>query len=164
MLAMNIESGAQDQAPCSATSFLMVPRASTLSQELLQASPGSSLPAEFAAQILAQAVAKAPSSFAQEPVNHFNEKPTHLQAYAPQSGQVIGILSQMKDEFEANLSQAQKSELKAAEDYAKLKAAAEEQIASDSERLDNMELENAAASKALSDAKEDLEAARTKLS
>merc|ERR1719375_788706 len=163
---MNIESGAQDQSQtsASATSFLMVPRASTLSQELLQASPGSSLPAEFAAQLLAQAVAKATPSFAQEPVNHFNEKPTHLQAYAPQSGQVIGILSQMKDEFEANLSQAQKSELKAAEDYAKLKAAAEEQIASDSERLDNMELENAAASKALSDAKEDLEAARTKLS
>merc|ERR1719375_2261835 len=144
MLAMNIESGAQDQTSSSATSFLMIPRASTLSQELLQATPGSSLPAEFAAQILARAVATS-ASFAQEPVNHFNEKPTHLQAYAPQSGQVIGILSQMKDEFEANLSQAQKEELKAADDYAKMKAAAEAQIASDSERLDNMEEENAAA-------------------
>merc|ERR1719440_2702029 len=35
-----------------------------------------------------------------------------MQSYAPQSGQIFGILQQMKEDFEVNLSEAQKSEAK----------------------------------------------------
>eukprot|EP00747_Dinoflagellata_sp_TGD_P109120 gnl/TRDRNA2_/TRDRNA2_170593_c2_seq4.p1 gnl/TRDRNA2_/TRDRNA2_170593_c2~~gnl/TRDRNA2_/TRDRNA2_170593_c2_seq4.p1 ORF type:complete len:679 (-),score=232.25 gnl/TRDRNA2_/TRDRNA2_170593_c2_seq4:83-2119(-) len=51
-------------------------------------------------------------------------------SYEPQSGQVFGILKQMKEDFEASLSGAQKSELKAKEEYEMLKAAKEDEIAS----------------------------------
>merc|ERR1740138_1668698 len=36
-----------------------------------------------------------------------------MQSYAPQSGQIFGILGQMKEDFEVNLSEAQKTEAKA---------------------------------------------------
>merc|ERR1719326_2678158 len=40
----------------------------------------------------------------------FDSEPTFKQSYAPQSGAIFGILKQMKETFEANLSQAQKDE------------------------------------------------------
>merc|ERR1719375_308241 len=52
-----------------------------------------------------------------------------MQSYAPQSGQIFGILGQMKEDFEANLSEAQKTEAKAQEQYDSLKAAKEDEIA-----------------------------------
>jgi len=52
-----------------------------------------------------------------------------MQSYAPQSGQIFGILGQMKEDFEANLSQAQKSEAKAKSEYDALKAAKEDELA-----------------------------------
>jgi chromosome segregation ATPase len=51
-----------------------------------------------------------------------------MQSYAPQSGQIFGILGQMKEDFEANLSEAQKSEAKAKAEYESLKAAKEDEI------------------------------------
>lgn len=52
-----------------------------------------------------------------------------FQSYAPQSGQIFGILQQMKEDFEANLSEAQKAEAKAKAEYEALKAAKEDEIA-----------------------------------
>jgi chromosome segregation ATPase len=52
-----------------------------------------------------------------------------FQSYAPQSGQIYGILQQMKEDFEANLSESQKAEAKAKAEYEALKAAKEEEIA-----------------------------------
>jgi len=52
-----------------------------------------------------------------------------MQSYAPQSGQIFGILNQMKEDFEVNLSEAQKSEAKAKSEYESLKAAKEDEIA-----------------------------------
>merc|ERR1719207_96567 len=52
-----------------------------------------------------------------------------MQSYAPQSGQIFGILGQMKEDFEVNLSEAQKSEAKAKAEYDTLKAAKEDEIA-----------------------------------
>merc|ERR1719399_1914335 len=52
-----------------------------------------------------------------------------MQSYAPQSGQIFGILEQMKEDFEVNLSEAQKAEAKAKEEYETLKAAKEDEIA-----------------------------------
>merc|ERR1719478_792311 len=51
-----------------------------------------------------------------------------FQSYAPQSGQIFGILGQMKEDFEVNLSEAQKTEAKAKAEYDALKAAKEDEI------------------------------------
>merc|ERR1719498_1737028 len=46
-----------------------------------------------------------------------------MQSYAPQSGQIFGILGQMKEDFQANLKEAQKAEAKSKTEYETLKAA-----------------------------------------
>merc|ERR1719326_99992 len=51
-----------------------------------------------------------------------------FQSYTPQSGQIFGILKQMQEEFEASLSQSQKDEAKAKEDFASLKTAKEAEL------------------------------------
>merc|ERR1719272_1233819 len=51
-----------------------------------------------------------------------------MQSYAPQSGQIFGILGQMKEDFEVNLSEAQKGEAKAKAEFESLKAAKEDEI------------------------------------
>jgi len=81
-------------------------------------------------------------------------------SYAPQSGAIFGILTTMKEEFEANLSQEQKDEEKAKADFAASSKAKSEQIATAKEKLDATEGANAANQKALSDAKENLELTR----
>merc|ERR1719305_1749381 len=53
----------------------------------------------------------------------FLQQPAGFQSYAPASGQIFGILKQMKETFESNLSSSQKDELQAAEDFANLKSA-----------------------------------------
>jgi len=52
-----------------------------------------------------------------------------MQSYAPQSGQIFGILKQMKEDFEVNLSEEQKAEAKAESEYQSLKAAKQDEIA-----------------------------------
>merc|ERR1719238_869803 len=51
-----------------------------------------------------------------------------FRSYAPQSGQIFGILKQMKEEFEKDLAALQEGEKKAAEDFAKLKLAKEKEL------------------------------------
>jgi len=53
-----------------------------------------------------------------------------FKSYAPQSGQIYGILQQMQEDFEKSLAESQAAEKKAVEDYQALKAAKEEEIAS----------------------------------
>jgi len=136
-----------------------------LLQSLLDSEQSTQLPAEFAARVLAAATAEeattASSSssqgggavaLTQERLN----QPAPFQSYSPQSGQIFGILKQMKDDFEANLSKAQKEELKAREEFAELKVALEKEIETGAVKLDEMEVDAAGNAKALSDAKEDL--------
>merc|ERR1719215_431832 len=54
---------------------------------------------------------RAAASFIQSPQDYFDAKPTFKQSYAPQSGEIFGILTQMLETFEANLSQSQKEEM-----------------------------------------------------
>merc|ERR1719316_205671 len=49
--------------------------------------------------------------------------------YAPQGGEIFGILTNMKESFEANLATAQKNEADAIAAYQELKAAKEDEIA-----------------------------------
>merc|ERR1719326_475699 len=52
-----------------------------------------------------------------------------MQSYAPQSGQIFGILKQMKEDFEKNLSDSQAAEKKSVKEYEMLKAAKKDEIA-----------------------------------
>merc|ERR1719298_338413 len=59
-----------------------------------------------------------------------------MQSYAPQSGQIVGILKQLKEDMEDDLSENQKNELKAQEDFTALKAASEEEMATTKKQQD----------------------------
>merc|ERR1719321_2396067 len=76
------------------------------------------------------------ASFIQQPQDYFDAEPTFKQSYAPQSGQIFGILKQMKETFESNLSGSQKEELASQKAYEELKAAKEEEIAAGQEQVD----------------------------
>merc|ERR1719335_2168881 len=65
--------------------------------------------------------------FVQQPMDYFDAKPTFNQPYAPQSGQILGILKQMKESFESNLSQSQKEEMEAQKSYEDTKQGKEAQ-------------------------------------
>merc|ERR1719310_1917623 len=62
------------------------------------------------------------SAFLQQPADYMDAEPTFKQSYAPQSGEILGILKQMLEEFEADLSQAQKDEIAAQTQFEELKA------------------------------------------
>merc|ERR1719377_114336 len=64
-------------------------------------------------------------AFVQSPEDYFDAAPTFKQSYAPQSGEIFGILKQMKETFESNLSASQKEELEGQKSYESLKAAKE---------------------------------------
>merc|ERR1719287_117848 len=51
---------------------------------------------------------RAAAAFVQSPEDFFDAEPTFKQSYAPQSGEIFGILKQMKETFETNLSASQK--------------------------------------------------------
>merc|ERR1719393_718649 len=52
-----------------------------------------------------------------------------FRSYAPQSGQIFGILKQMKEQFDKDLMELQEGEKKALADFEALKLAKEEQLA-----------------------------------
>jgi len=117
-------------------------------------SPEETLPVEFARRILERSAKQASSNgFLQQPAGAGESR-------ASASTGIFGILETMAEEFEKNLSTAQKDELKAKEDYEALAAAKEESITVGKEKLDAMQAEDAGNAKALSDAKEDLELTR----
>jgi chromosome segregation ATPase len=106
------------------------------------------LPAEYAGQLLEKFARTGPSLMQQS---------NDLPSYTPASSEIVGILKQMKDEFEANLSQAQKEEMQAQQEFEQLKATKEEEIAAARKMRDDKKTEMYANKKALEDAKEDLD-------
>jgi hypothetical protein len=67
-----------------------------------------------------------------------------FESYTPQSGQIFGILKQMQEEFESDLSIAQKNEMKARADYAGLKEAKEAELAAGMKQLEQLNQDDAA--------------------
>lgn len=112
------------------------------------------LPMPFAQKVVADAAKLAP----QKPSGNFLQQPVDAAyaSYSSRSNQIYGIMTQMLEEFESQLSTAQKDEMKAAEDASAVAKAKKEQIAVGKEKLDDLEGEHSANIKALSDAKEDL--------
>merc|ERR1712151_1199445 len=97
---------------------------------------------------------RAAMAFIQAP--GFDSEPTFKQSYAPQSGEIFGILRQMKETFEANLSNSQKEELENQKAYEELKAAKEEEIAAGQAQIDTKTQELADTDEKNAQAKEDV--------
>merc|ERR1719265_762277 len=126
-----------------------------------------------------QAPVENAASFLQAPIESFVDAevadPTHtnfVQALAsaktgsgaPASGEIFGILKQMKESFESNLSQSQKDELANQKAYEDLKAAKEEEIAEGQSQLDRKTEELATTDEKLAHSKQDIEDTRASLS
>merc|ERR1719453_983510 len=114
--------------------------------------------------VLTHAERKTVSSFVQAPEDYFDAKPTFKQSYAPQSGQIFGILKQMRETFEANLSASQKEEMANQKAYEDLKAAKEAEIKAGQEQIDSKTQELADTDEKNAQAKEDLEDTKKSLS
>merc|ERR1719379_786020 len=115
-------------------------------------------------EIVTPAQRKAVTAFVQAPGDYFDAEPTFKQSYAPQSGQIFGILKQMKETFETNLSNSQKEEMQAQQAYEDLKAAKENEIKAGTELKDKKTQELADTDAKLAQDKQDLEDTRNSLS
>merc|ERR1719473_446258 len=119
------------------------------------------------AEVLREAITpkqrKTVASFIQAPADYFDAKPTFKQAYAPQSGQIFGILQQMKETFEANLASSQKEENENQKAYEDLKAAKEAEIQAGQEQIETKTQELADTDEKLAQSKQDIEDTRASL-
>jgi len=84
--------------------------------------------------------------------------------YAPQSGEIFGILEQMKESFENNLAELQKEEAANVKAFGELKAAKNEEIAAGQDQIDAKTQEGADGEEKLAQNKEDLEDTKKNLS
>merc|ERR1712072_717037 len=114
--------------------------------------------------VLTHSERKAVSSFIQAPEDYFDAEPTFKQSYAPQSGEIFGILKQMKETFETNLSSSQKEEMANQKAYEDLKAAKEEEIAAGQAQIDSKTQELADTDEKNAQAKEDVADTKKSLS
>mmetsp|Transcript_138048 Transcript_138048/g.344669 ORF Transcript_138048/g.344669 Transcript_138048/m.344669 type:complete len:801 (-) Transcript_138048:84-2486(-) len=117
------------------------------------------LPLKFAARVVAQEAGSAATD-SRTFLQMRGKQPIFESRSSARSSQIYGILQQMQEEFEAELAQAQQTELKAQADYTALSGAKAAEIDTGKAKLDEMEVEGAANQKALSDAKEDLSITR----
>jgi hypothetical protein len=113
--------------------------------------------------VLTHSDRRAAAAFIQSPEDYFDAAPTFKQSYAPQSGEIFGILQQMKETFETNLAAAQKEETASQKAYEDLKAAKEEEIAAGQEQLDSKTQELADTDEKNAQAKEDIKDTRESL-
>jgi hypothetical protein len=84
-------------------------------------------------------------------------------SYQPASSQIFGILKQMKEEFESNLSTEQKTEQQAVEDFTALKKAKEYEIDASASQIKQKTQDAADAANKLAESKENLESTREAL-
>jgi septal ring factor EnvC (AmiA/AmiB activator) len=84
----------------------------------------------------------------------------HGEAYYPSyhatSGEIVGVLKELKEEMESDLSEAQKTEMDRAATFASLRAAKTQEIESGEAMAEKKEDEKATTDNALAEAKEDL--------
>mmetsp|Transcript_78813 Transcript_78813/g.156097 ORF Transcript_78813/g.156097 Transcript_78813/m.156097 type:complete len:684 (+) Transcript_78813:84-2135(+) len=114
--------------------------------------------------IISPSQRRAVASFIQAPQDYFDAKPTFKQSYAPQSGEIFGILTQMLETFQGNLAQSQKEENENQKAYEDLKAAKEAEIAAGQEQIDKKTGELADTDEKNAQAKEDIEDTKKSLS
>jgi len=85
------------------------------------------------------------------------QQPANAGSYAPASGEIFGILKQMKETFETDVAAAQKEEKASQMAYEELKAAKEAEIAAAQEQIETKTEELAATDEKLAQAKTDKE-------
>jgi len=85
------------------------------------------------------------------------------QGYAPQSGEIFGILQQMKETFEKDMSETQKEEMANQKAYEELKAAKEAQVAAGQEQVNSKTQELADTDQRLANSKTDIEDTKNSL-
>jgi len=131
------------QSESSATSmeFLKVP---VMLQQLVQKH----------ADMFSPAQKRAVGSFVQTATN---------EEYAPASGEIFGILKQMKETFETNLANSQKEEMQSQKDYEDLKAAKEAEIKAGQDLIDTKSTELGTTDEKNAQSKESLEDTRDTL-
>merc|ERR1719262_1689951 len=96
-------------------------------------------------------------SFLQEPTKMaFLQQAPSAGSYAPQSGQIFGILSQMLETFEINSADAKKEEASAVATYADLKTSKTAEIAASNKKVTTKSAESAAAKELAASSKEGL--------
>jgi len=81
----------------------------------------------------------------------------YMASYAPQSGEILGVLKQLKDEIQASLSDSQKEEAEAAATFSELRTAKTAEIENGETTAERKEDELANTNNALAEAKEDLD-------
>jgi len=100
---------------------------------------GSNSPLKGIATMLSIAMAKYSDSIEitpsqKETIDTFIQSP--FQSYAPQSGEIFGILKQMQENFEQNLSSSQKEEIENQKAYQGLKDAKQTEIRAGKDQID----------------------------
>jgi len=110
---------------------------------------------KFAARLVERA-ARAPSAGGRGAAFLQVAQPLYESRSSARSAGVYGVMTQMLEEFEAELKTMQSEETQGQESYAALAAAKEEEIEAGKKKLDEMQAEDAGNAKALSDAKKDL--------
>jgi len=114
--------------------------------------------------VLTHSQRRAIASFLQEPEGYLDAEPTFKQSYAPQSGQIFGILDQMRESFEGNLATSQKEEMANQKAYEDLKIAKKDEIDAGQEQIEAKTQKLATTEDKLAHAKEDLDDTKTSLS
>mmetsp|Transcript_41773 Transcript_41773/g.88515 ORF Transcript_41773/g.88515 Transcript_41773/m.88515 type:complete len:682 (+) Transcript_41773:95-2140(+) len=105
----------------------------------------------FLAELIGQEGQKVAKAFVQA------SQPDVFSSYSSQSGQVFGMLKEMKEQFEKNLASSQKDETKDQEDYAALKGAKDAEMKAANEQVTQKTNELADAQQQLANDKGDLE-------
>jgi DNA repair exonuclease SbcCD ATPase subunit len=142
-------------------SFLQVKRSHVLS---VAATLQKSLSSPQLQGVLTPSERRAALSFIQSPQDYFDAAPTFKQSYAPQSGEIFGILRQMKETFETNLASSQKEEAENQKAYSELKAAKEDEIAAGQAQIDSKTDELATTDEKNAQAKVDVDDTKASLS
>merc|ERR1719356_1710321 len=104
------------------------------------------------------------SAFIQAPEDFFDASPTMAdQSYTPQSGEIFGILTQMKETFEKDLSDAQKTEEQREKAFEEIKKLKEDEIFAGQAQIEKKTEELADTDERLAHAKEDIENTKASL-
>jgi len=121
----------------------------------LDSSMSDSLPLKFAAQLVAKAALPSHGQGTKF-LQVAEAQPLYESRSSHRSATIFGVMTQMLEEFEAELTTEQKDELRGQADFQALAAAKTAEIAAGKKKLDEMQADDAGNKKALSDAKEDL--------
>merc|ERR1719197_2214131 len=112
---------------------------------------------DMLAEVFTPSQRRSINAFLQSPDDFFDAQPNFAQGKAPASGEIFGILKQMKESFETNLANSQKEEMQSQKDYEDLKAAKEEEIAAGQSLIDTKTQELATTDEKNALSKEDME-------